>query len=423
MNSSPQEFLYSLINYEQTTGYDYDLDSYKLFLDLFDAPHAQLKNVILIGGTKGKGSTAAIINACLVSGGYKVGLYSSPHLNKLNERIKINNRSIADAEIENYVAKIKPHAVTKKGARSFFEALTTIAFLYFLERKTDFAILEVGLGGRLDATNASDPRISVITRVGYDHTNLLGTTLSQITNEKAGIIRENGRLVTIHQRFDAERIIKRVAKERSSGIVFADEQHKIDISDMSLKGSHVNISGRIGEIKTFMPLAGAHQMENLLLALAVLFELKTMGFYLGLDTVASGITNTQLHGRFEVISERPLVIFDCAHNEDSFRAMENSIRDLNINDYCLIFGANKDKDIGYCLRNIFPKAREVLLVKSNNPRAIEPADLLAVAKKHQPNVSISASVPEAIQTLSKSQLARAILIAGSFYLWQKEWKV
>jgi dihydrofolate synthase/folylpolyglutamate synthase len=422
LNNSIQEFLSSLVDYERVVSYNYDLEAYKEFLNAFDAPQKKLKNVILIGGTKGKGSTAAILNACLVSGGYRVGLYSSPHLCKLNERIRVNNRNIADTELENLVSRVKPLIVAKSGARSFFEALTTIAFLYFLEKQTDFTILEVGLGGRLDATNAADPLISVITRVGYDHTNLLGTTLSQITNEKAGIIRNNGELITIHQRFDAEKTIKRAVRDRSSSIIFADEQHKIDISDMSLKGSHVSITGRLGEIETFLPLAGAHQIENLALTLAVLFELKTMGFYLGLDTITKGIANTQLHGRFDVVSQTPLVIFDCAHNEDSFKALENTLRDLHIEDFHLVFGTNKDKDINYCLRNIFPKAREVYLVKSDNPRAVDPQDLLANAKRHQASVTISNSVPEAIQAASKSD-AKAIIITGSFYLWQKEWKV
>jgi dihydrofolate synthase/folylpolyglutamate synthase len=422
LNNSPQEFLYSLIDYEQTVGYDYDLDSYKVFLDLLGAPHKQLTNVILVGGTKGKGSTAAIINACLISGGYRVGLYSSPHLNRLNERIRVNNRSITDAEIDTYLAKIKPQISTKRGARSFFEALTTIALMYFLERKMDFTILEVGLGGRLDATNASNPSISVITRIGYDHTNLLGTTLSQITNEKAGIIRENGRLITIHQRTDAEKIIKRVAKERNSIIIFADEQNRIRVNNMSLTGSHVSITGRIGDMSVFLPLAGGHQIENLSIALAVLFEMKAMGFYLDLETIMRGIANTQLRGRFNIISQTPLVIFDCAHNEDSFRALDNNLRAFCIDDFNVIFGTNKDKDISYCLKHIFPKARQVFLVKSDNPRALDPEELLTQAKKHQSRVAISASVREALKSASANE-AKATLVTGSFYLWQKDWRV
>jgi len=423
MNNKPQDFLHSLIDYEKTVGYDYDLEAYQRFLEHFDAPQKELSNVILIGGTKGKGSTAAILSACLINGGYRVGLYSSPHLCRINERIRVNNKNISDAELEDYLTRIRPYVITKKGARSFFEALTTVAFLHFLQKQVDFAILEVGLGGRLDATNATHPLISVITRIGYDHTSLLGARLSQITNEKAGIIRENGKLITIHQRPDAEKILKKVAKERNSSIVFADEQHDIKLTGRSLRGSNVSITGRIGDIEAFLPLAGEHQIENLSLALTVLFDLKTMGYYLDLDTIKQGIENTQLHGRFEVLSEKPLIIFDCAHNQDSFQALDKNIQALNIRDFCLVFGANKDKDISYCLKNIIPKAKEVFLAKSENPRAVEPGDLLARAKRYNSKITICNSVNEAVTAANKNSEGRPIIITGSFYLWQKEWKM
>lgn len=422
MKNDLQDFLYSLVDYEKQPDYNYDLDAYKDFLDLFDAPQKKLKNVILIGGTKGKGSTAAILNTCLIMNGYKVGLYSSPHLSKINERIKVNNRNISDAELEEQLTRIKPFLVTKNGARTFFEALTTIAFALFVERNTEFSIFEVGLGGRLDATNATDPLISVITRIGYDHTNLLGSTLSQITNEKAGIIREHGKLITIHQRPDAEKMLKKVAKDRNSNIIFADEQHHIEIATQTIKGSRVRIAGRIGEFEVYLPLAGTHQIENLSLALAVLFELQACGFYLDPDAIVRGIENTQLHGRFEVIQDQPLIIFDCAHNQDSFQALDNSLQMFNINDFSLVFGASKDKDISYCLTHIFPKAKRVFLVKADNPRALEPQELLLKAKKCQENTSICNSVNEAIE-IAKADTAAAIIITGSFYLWPKEWKV
>ncbi len=424
MKYSFQDLLYSLIDYEKTVGYDYDLNAYKDFLSYFDDPHHKLKNVILIGGTKGKGSTAAVLSACLLRCGFKTGLYTSPHLGKLNERIKVNNRNISDGELENHTLRIMPHIKRQKRGRSFFEALTTIAFLHFLERQVDFTILEVGLGGRLDATNASDPMISLITRIGYDHTNLLGTTLSQITAEKAGIIRNNGKLITLHQRPDAEKIIKRVAQDRKSTIIFADEQHQIEVVERSLKGSRINISGRIGEISAFLPLPGTHQLENLSLALALLFELKAMGFYLDVDGIATGIESTQLHGRFEVLSENPLTIFDCAHNEDSFRALENNLKLFNINDFFLVFGASEDKDISYCLKHIFPRAKKVFLVKSDSPRARDPQVLSKVAQKYQQNIAVCNSVTEGLNAaLKNAGSSTAIVITGSFYLWQKDWKI
>jgi dihydrofolate synthase/folylpolyglutamate synthase len=182
LKKDPKSFLYSLIDYEKIVGYDYDLEAYKDFLGRLGAPHKKLKNIILIAGTKGKGSTAAIINACLMENGYKVGLYTSPHLKRVNERIRVNNQCISNKELNEHISNIKPRIKGKHRARTFFEILTTIAYLHFLSKGTDFTILEVGLGGRLDATNATDPLVSVVTRIGYDHTNLLGTRLSQITH-------------------------------------------------------------------------------------------------------------------------------------------------------------------------------------------------------------------------------------------------
>jgi dihydrofolate synthase/folylpolyglutamate synthase len=418
LNRSSRDFLCSLVDYEKISGYDYDLDAYKNFLEHFDAPHTKLSNVILIGGTKGKGSTAAILTACLMNNGYRVGLYTSPHLMEINERIRIDNTEISDSDFDRYVMVVKPSISKTKGARSFFEALTTIGFLYFLEQRVDFTVLEVGLGGRLDATNATNPLISVITRIGYDHMNLLGNTLAEIAREKAGIIRENGRLITIHQRPSAGYVIEKIAANRKSTVIFADEQHSVEILDQSLGGSRVSISGRIGRIETTLPLPGLHQIENLSIAMAVLYELRSMGFRISPKKIGSGIKNTQLHGRFEVISQKPLIIFDCAHNQDSFRALNRNLDLFDIKDFYLIFGSNRDKDIRYCLKHIFPRAKEVLLVKADNPRAIEPRELIVEAGKYQRNITLAASVRNALDLLTKRQdKTLPIIIAGSFYLW------
>jgi len=188
---NPEEFFNSLVDYEKIPGYDYKLEDFIEFLAKFDSPQKKLNNVIHIAGTKGKGSTAAMISSCLESCGYRVGLFASPHLKRINERIKINSIEISNHQLNKYIKEIKPYINMKTpvGARTYFEVLTTIAFLHFLKKKTDFTILEVGLGGRLDATNVTHPIISVITRIGYDHTNLLGNKLSQIAREKAGIIK------------------------------------------------------------------------------------------------------------------------------------------------------------------------------------------------------------------------------------------
>lgn len=422
MNKKSRDFLYSLIDYEKAPGYDYDLDDYKNFLGFFGAPHRKLSNVILIAGTKGKGSTAAIINACLMSNGYRIGLYTSPHLSTMNERIRVNGRAIRDADFDRLVAKVKPAVKKKTGARSFFETLTTIAFLYFLEQRVDFTLLEVGLGGRLDATNASEPLLSVITRVGYDHMNLLGKTLPQIAAEKAGVIRPNGRLITILQRPAAGRILRKVARERGSAVVFAEEQHTVRPLSQTMDGTRIRVRGRLGDFETFLPLAGTHQIENLLISLAALSELRRDGVMIRTESVKQGVKQTVLRGRFEVVSRKPLVIFDCAHNEDSFKALERNLELHKIRKFDLVFGTSRDKDIRYFLQHICPRARQVLLVKADHPRAMEPCDLLLKVRRYQKRTTTARSVQNALDLLSRArEKPEAVVVTGSFYLWQKKW--
>lgn len=423
MKEDPKSFLCSLVDYERIVGYDYDLGAYKDFLGQLGSPHEKLKNIILIAGTKGKGSTAAMINGCLMVNGYKVGLYTSPHLEQVNERIRVNNKKISDKELTQYISNIRPQMKGEHRTRTFFEILTTIAYLHFLSEETDIAILEVGLGGRLDATNATYPLVSVITRIGYDHTNLLGTRLSQITHEKAAIMRKNGKLITIHQRPIVDRVLRKVARKRNCKIIFADRLHKVRVTSRSMTGVRLRISGKVGNFITSLPSVGAHQIENLSVALAVLYELQQMGFTLNRDAIEEGIQKTELHGRFELVSEQPPVIFDCAHNEDSFRALDKNLQTLNIPDFYLIFGTNKDKDIRYCLKYIFPKAKRVYLVKTNNPRAVSRQELARKALRYQKNLTFAKSVKHAISTIRKKNSSTAIIITGSFYLWQKEWKV
>lgn len=422
MNRRTRDFLYSLIDYEKAPGYDYDLGAYKDFLGSFGAPHTKLSNVILIAGTKGKGSTAAIISACLMSNGYRVGLYTSPHLGAINERIRVNGRDIPNAAFDRLVARVRPVIRKKQGARSFFEALTTVAFLYFLEQRVDFTVLEVGLGGRLDATNASEPLLSVITRIGYDHTDLLGKTLPQIAREKAGIIRAHGRLVTIRQRPAAAQVVRRIARERRCAVVLAEDRHRVRTLAQTIGGTQVGVRGAIGRFETFLPLAGPHQIENLLIGLAVLSELRTAGFRIRADAVKKGVRRTALRGRFEILSRKPLVIFDCAHNEDSFKALEKNLEVHGIRKFDLIFGASRNKDIGYCLRRIFPRARRIFLVRADHPRAMAPEDLRQRARRYHDDLTVADSVADALQLRAPDERSNApVVITGSFYLWPKKW--
>jgi len=421
-------WLNSLINYEKAPAYDYDLAAFRGFLGRIGSPQDRLMNVILIAGTKGKGSTCAILNSCLVAAGYRVGLYTSPHLKKVNERIRVNHRPVTDRELAGYIGKIKPYVNygEHEGARSYFEALTAVAFLHFIKHKVDFTILEVGLGGRRDATNVSHPIVSVITRIGFDHTNLLGKKLSGIAFEKAGIIHAPSprptTTITIHQRPIVERIIKTEARKNKNRLIFAEDLHELRIRKATLAGTDCRVSGNLGVFDLFQPLTGTHQRENLALALAVLSELKDRGFKITKPKIVHGLRRTELAGRFETIARKPLVIYDAAHNDDSFRALEKNLELLRGKRFYLIFGCSADKDIRYCVKNIFPKARQVFLVKADHPRALEPAEILKIAKKLGNRIEVAGTVKKAlnlIRLIKDKNEDIAVIIFGSFYLYNQ----
>lgn len=419
---NPEDFLKSLVDYEKQPAYDYDLAKFERFLNQLNSPQDRLRNIIHIGGTKGKGTCAALLASCLAQSGYAVGQYTSPHLVRINERIKINDTPISNKDLAYYIEKIKHLPRRKHGARTFFETLTAIAFLHFVRRKTDFTILEVGLGGRLDATNLASPLISVLTRIGYDHTALLGNKLPQIAEEKAGIIKYHGKLFTIKQRPAVQQIINKKCRSRSCSLYFANDQHTIKITDQTIRGSNLRISGQLGTFSAFLPLPGIHQVENLLLVLAVITELRIMGFNIPNRALQKGIRQTKLRGRFEVVSKEPFVIFDGGHNRDSFEALHMNIKTLKIRNFYLIFGCSQGKDISYAVRHIFPKAQEIVLVRANNPRAMRQDIIYQQAKKYQRHMIIASSIPKAIdyvKTVAKKNIK--IIITGSFYLWQSDW--
>ncbi|OGC38852.1 hypothetical protein A2Y85_08825 [candidate division WOR-3 bacterium RBG_13_43_14] len=414
---NPDRFLKSLINYELRPGYAYNLADYERFLSWFNDPHLSIGKVIHIAGTKGKGSIAAVIDSCLRAAGYNVGLYTSPHLSRVNERIKYNGREISKVRLTNYLKSIKPFVKKGRAARTFFEVLTTVAFMNFRNQKCDFSVLEVGLGGRLDATNVAKPLISIIARIGYDHINLLGTKLSQIAREKAGIIKPATPIITIQQRRSAHQIIASIARANASPLLIADQHIKIEVKNLSLKGTDIEIKGIWGNFKTRLPLLGRHQIENLKIALLALYECRKYGYHIGKNALIQGIKNLHLPGRFQVIRQKPLIIFDCAHNPDSFRALHKNIQDFDLNNFILIFGASKFKNINYCINNIFPMAESIILVPLNNPRSFTIDALLKKTYRFKNKIITATSVKQALNLAWRLAPKKPILITGSFFLW------
>lgn len=403
-----------LINYERVAGYDYDLDAYRRFLKQFGSPHLRVKNVILVAGTKGKGSTCAMIESALRSCGFRTGLYSSPHLVNINERVKINNRNISNRDFARLASRVLSKIKKTKGARSFFEALTTIAYLYFLEEKVDFTILEVGLGGRLDATNVTEPLVSVITTIGYDHTNLLGRTLGKITLEKAGIIHPGTPVVLSDQKPAVARLLKKICRERKAAVTMACAGSKLKILKQDLSGSKL----RIGDKTCQISFAGEHQIGNLKTALAVLRLLTEQGFRLDKEKMANGLKHTRIKGRIEVYSWKPLIILDAAHNPDSFNALLSVMKKVKTRRLFVVFGISKDKDGRLAYKKIFPKASEIILTRANFPRAEEPRAVLEkIERKLYRRIRLIASVEKAIK-YARTRIGQddCLLIFGSFYV-------
>lgn len=422
------QWLNSLVNYEKILEYNYRLNDYRRLMKTLGSPEKKLNNVILIAGTKGKGSTAAILDACLQAHGYKTGRYSSPHLMTIRERITINGRPISEKDIAEQVKALRRQFQNRHlvGARTFFEAVTAIAFYYFNRQRPDFNILEVGLGGRKDATNVSQPMIPVITRIGYDHTNLLGARLANIAYEKAGIMHRQtghqGILITIDQRPAAMKTIKQEARKTNHRLILADRVHQIKIIRADLSGTTFNIRGELGCFNAHLPMAGFHQVENLCLALAVMNELKKRGYPIAVSKIIYGLKQAHLAGRFEVLQRRPLIIYDAAHNEDSFRALRQNLHLLKGRKLYFIFGCSKDKDISYCLRYLLPRGREVILVKADHPRAMDPIAIRSRLRNRANQTIIADSVKTALAYLqtriwSKPSIPSATVIFGSFYLY------
>jgi dihydrofolate synthase/folylpolyglutamate synthase len=406
------KILYSLINYERDKAkyQEFKLEKFKNFLKEISHPEEKLSNVILIAGTKGKGSTATMLSNCLTACGIKTGLFTSPHLLSWRERIRINNQMIPTREFCEIFSNILP--LIKEHKLTFFETLTAIAFLYFLREKTEWTVLEVGLGGRLDATNVVSPRIAIITRIGFDHTELLGETLTAIAREKAGIIHPNSTVVTFHQTPEVLAVIKKQAKENESKVV---TENLIDRSSIRLNkfGSSFKMKGE--EIPFFLPLLGAHQIENVELVLAALSEIKREEKRVSWEKVREGLKRVYIPARCELISSQPPIMIDCAHNPDSAFALKEVIEKILRKRALFVFGVARDKKVEEMLEILSPVGR-YFFTQARHPRALPIEVLASYGKKLNLKFSAKKNVAQAIKTALANQGKEILVITGSFYV-------
>jgi dihydrofolate synthase/folylpolyglutamate synthase len=418
------DYLYSFVDYSLTRQLRYSPDKFNLermnkLMELMGNPQTCYP-VVHIAGTKGKGSTSAMIASILQECGYKVGLYTSPHLQDYVERIQIDGVPITHADLVRYVDILRELAPKVEGITTF-ELTTAIGFQAFKDAGINAAVVEVGLGGRLDATNIVTPNVSVITSLSMDHMNFLGDTLEKIAFEKGGIIKSGIPVVLAPQKEEAKKVIQTLCKERDSELIDVGTQYATKIRSFSLDGQEFEISKTDGDKEKHnfsIPLAGAHQVTNAATAFAVLDVLKTSGFSVTEKGLSLGFSKVKWPARFEVISRDPIIVLDCAHNPDSAEKLCKTINEyLPGKGVLLVFGASEDKDIEGMFQHLLPISTSVIMTRSEHPRAAETKLLVELARKIGKQAVAIEPIEEALQSaLPISGDDQVILITGSIFI-------
>lgn len=424
------KYLYNRTDYEQEKHLRYNVDTFNLkrmekLLSLVGNPHKKI-DTVHIAGTKGKGSTATMLSNMLEANGYKVGLYTSPHLVDLHERIRVNSEMISRSAMYGLLNRIyKPvEKVAKESKPTFFEIMTALAFMHFADVKTDVSVIETGLGGRLDSTNVIKPKVVGITNLSIDHQKQLGDTIEKIAREKAGIFKQGVPIVTVQQDPNAMRVLREQAAAVKAPLsvtgVDIDFSHRFETSPENGPHNRVCLTTPTSKFEHFrVPLHGMHQAINCGLALAMLDKLKGCGYTIDNDKTLEGLSKVKLPGRMEMICEDPRILIDGAHNAASIRALMHAIgQNIPYDSMIVIFGCNEDKDVKGMLRELQFGADKVIFTRSNSVRAMSPDALAEVYAEISGKMCQSALCLDEAMRLAKSAVGKEdlICITGSFYL-------
>ncbi len=417
------EYLFSQLPMYQRQGkaaYKANLDNTEALDRYFDHPHRTFKTVH-VAGTNGKGSTSHMIASVLQTAGYKVGLYTSPHLQDFRERIRVNGQMMTKEAVVEFVEKHSE--VFEQIQPSFFEMTVALAFDYFREQQVDIAVVEVGMGGRLDSTNIISPELSIITNIGLDHTEFLGKDLATIAGEKAGIIKENTPVVIGQTQQETENVFLQKANEKQTAIYFADQVYEIPYTMTTTEGKQsLNVSkdNELVYENLELDLLGSYQKNNLktaLLALDILSEkgwkITSSSIYEGLANVAN---NTGFQGRWQIVGNNPLIVCDTGHNEDGIAQLLQQIQNTPYKKLHMVFGMVNDKNIETIL-GMLPTEAEYYFTRANIPRSLDADVLREQAEKHNLNGISFSNVKEAIDAAkAKAEQNDLIFIGGSTFV-------
>ncbi|MFH0941907.1 MAG: folylpolyglutamate synthase/dihydrofolate synthase family protein [Chloroflexota bacterium] len=431
------DYIYGFVNFETLPAArdaaHFDLRRMAELLEALGNPQRAAKSVH-IAGTKGKGSTSAMIASVLTAAGYHTGLYTSPHLSDLRERIQIDGRMISRSGLIKLVRELKPvfaavDAAAVYGKLATFEVLTALAFSYFARRQVDFQVLEVGLGGRLDATNVIIPEVSVITSISLDHTEVLGKTLEAIAGEKAGIIKPGVPVAISPQTPGVIKVFEAAARSHNSRMVKVGSEVTWRGLGYDLGGQRFEVKGLLGRHELAIPLLGLHQLENAATAVAALELLIEKGYRISRENITTGLARVRWPGRFEILSRNPLVIADGAHNRESARRLRESLERYfscrtekptgeSLYRYrraVLVMGASIDKDVAGIISELGRYFDRVIVTGSQHPRAMAPEKLRDKFAEHGITAEVSTDVPAAL-TLATGDSGDLVCVTGSLFV-------
>ncbi len=396
-----------------------DLTNTVTLCEFLGDPQTKFKT-IHVAGTNGKGSVSHMLAAILEMAGYKTGLYTSPHLKDFRERIRVNGKMIDQEFVVDFTQKIKP--LIKQIEPSFFEITVAMAFDYFVQQQVDIAIIEVGLGGRLDSTNIITPELSVITNIGWDHMNMLGDSLEKIAFEKGGIIKEHVPAVIGETLPETLPVFETIAKEKNAPLFIASQTRQVTDWKWEKHELIVEVSGQhhIDHKKYHLDLPGIYQTKNLLTVLEACSQLQQRGWNIGDENIHQALRQvkkmTGLHGRWEIIHHSPTVVLDVAHNIDGINQLIQQIELTEHHELHIIIGMVKDKEIDDIL-SVLPKEAHYYFTKAQIPRALPEEDLQKKAERYKLNGKAFSNVNTAIYAASLSAGKKdLIIICGSIFL-------
>jgi dihydrofolate synthase/folylpolyglutamate synthase len=419
-------YVYQFTNYEAVprphADDNYDLRRLFEILERLGNPHLKAKS-LHITGTNGKGSTAAMLASVLTAAGYKTGLYTSPHLITTRERFAIDGKMISEAELADIVTRLKPHveAVNQKatyGILTVFEILTVLCFVYFAENKLDFQVMEVGMGGRFDATNVIQPEVCWLASISYDHCDILGDTLTKIAGEKCGIIKPGCSVISHPQEEEAATVIRRDCQEKKVKLIEVGKDVTRKSLQYDFEHQEIEIKGRLDTYQVSIPLLGQYQLDNAAAAVAGLEVLIEKGYKITREQIKQGLAAVQFPGRMNIIGRNPLLVIDGGHNPGAAHNLKEAvIKYFQPANRILVIGIAGDKDIQSIIKELAPVFQTVIVTRAHSQRAAKTELLAAEFAKFGITAIQTENVVKGLEEAKKQATAQdLIVITGSLYV-------